>query len=178
MIFPNSSQNNPRSGHYYDNVQITLYQGSSTGSIEQELSTTFWVNLVVTQKIDISIVDEGGVFNQSSTSKVLDFGNMQQYQTMGADLMVVSNSPYQIFVSSMNNGKLKNSTSTIDYELKVNSSTVNLGSSSSSAQLIATGSPTSQIGSRYNMKFKILSDTTSKLAGLYQDVLTVTAVAN
>jgi hypothetical protein len=105
---------------------------------------------------------------------------LSQHQEKGADLRVMSNGPYQIKMSSLNNGKLKNSQNieTISYALRINGSNVALFNSAGNPVTIGSGTATSAAGDRYNLKIKILENTTQKSAGLYQDVLTITAIAN
>src|SRR5690606_8520894 len=100
-------------------------------------------------------------------------------QEKGADLRVVSNGPYRLKVSSQNNGKLKRSQGdTISYSLRVNNQSVTLSSSATGPVNIGQGDCTSEAGDRYNLKVKITENTSQKAAGIYQDVITITAIAN
>ncbi len=177
---PGVLDNAARSGTYYDILQVRIYgYNQSSGNYLFEESDTFTVVFYVPKKIQISLLDEGGVFDASSTSKILDFGILSQNQEKGADLRVLANGSYQIKVSSLNNGKLKLSQGdTIAYSLKVNNSPVSLLSSASSPVSIGSGDATSSGGDKFNLKIKITENTTHKSAGMYQDVLTITAIAN
>ena len=175
---PGLSSTTVRSGYYYDVIQASMYS-LTNGSLDFEraenLSLVFYVN----QNLHISIIDEGGTFDSNSTSKILDFGYLTQNAEQGADVRVLSNGSYQLKVSSQNNGKLKlNEANTIAYSLRVNGSPVNLSSSSSTPVQIASGEATSNAGDLYNLKVKITEDTQIKSAGLYQDIITITAIAN
>ncbi len=172
-------QSTPVAGVYNDNVQVALYSHSGNGNLSFEEVRTFTVSLIVSKKVNLSLVDEGQPFDASSTTKVLDFGLIEKGQIKGADLRVVSNTPYQVRVSSQNGGALKLGTSAINYQMRVNSSNVSIGSSSGSGVVIGQGNyPTNSAGDVYNLKFEVLTDTTNLIGGLYQDVITVTAIAN
>lgn len=175
---PGKSTSNIASGYYYDVVQASIYtidNGNLTFEMNDNLTLLFYVN----QTLQVSIIDEGGTFDAGSTSKVLDFGFLTQNAVKGADLRVVSNGSYQIRVSSQNNGQLKLSAGDlIAYSLTVNGSSVNLSSSAGSPVQIGSGDATSSAGDLFNLKVKITEATTNKSAGMYQDILTITAIAN
>lgn len=177
---PGLLDNASRSGTYYDILQVRIYgYNPSSNNYLFEASDTFTVVFYVPKKIQISLLDEGEAFDASSTSKVLDFGILSQNQEKGADLRVIANGPYQIKVSSLNNGNLKLSQGdTIAYSLKVNNSPVSLLNSASAPVSIGSGDATPSSGDKYGLKIKITESTTNKSAGMYQDVLTITAIAN
>lgn len=174
-----STQTNQRAGLYYDGVQVSIYRVESNGSVEFEKTQNFNVYINIPTSLNVSLVSEGDPFNISSTSKILDFGSLEENETLGADVIVNSNTPYQLRMSSFNNGKLSNGTSTINYQLSVNNNSVNLSSSKTSPVTIGTGSgPTSTSGTRYNTKVKILAVPDEAQTGLYTDSITITAIAN
>lgn len=175
---PGKTGNSIPAGYYYDAVQASLYTVND-GVLIFETNANLSLLFYVTQVVQVSIVDEGGTFDAGSTSKVLDFGFLTQNAEKGADLRVVSNGSYQLKISSQNNGQLKLSAGDlISYSLKVNGATINLASSAGTPVQIGTGSATSNAGNLYNLKVKILEATTNKSAGMYQDILTITAIAN
>lgn len=169
-----------RSGTYYDIVQASVYGfNESSGNYFFEETTNFTVVIYVPKKVYVSILDEGGVFDASSTSKVLDFGNLALNQERGADLRIMSNGSYQLKLSSQNNGNLKLSNGdTVAYALRVNGSNVSLNGTSNSPVTIGSGDATSSQGERYNLKVRITESTDNKSAGMYQDIITITAIAN
>lgn len=174
------TQNYPRSDYYWDIVQVNLYSYAGNKGWVFEQSTNLTLLFVVTDKINISLVDEGGAFDVSATAKVLDFGIMTQYLEKGVDLRVMSNTPYQIKASSANNSVMKHTSQngSVNYTLKVNGSAIPLGSSSGSPVTIGSGNETSTSGDKFNLRFQIQSNTTNLPAGLYQDQITITAIAN
>lgn len=166
------------SGTYYDVIQAQIYSNLN-GNLDYERSESITFVFVVTKNIDISLVDENAQFDPNSTTKVLDFGNITQGDEKGADLRVVSNTPYQVRMSAMNNGVLRYSPSaSISYSMKVNGSTVGLSSSASSPVTFGSGNATSAAGDRYNLRIQITGSTNGLPAGLYQDAVTITAIAN
>jgi hypothetical protein len=165
-------------GYYYDVVQASVYS-INNGFLIFEVTDNVTLLFYVNQTIQVSIVDEGGTFDASSTSKVLDFGYLSQNAEKGADLRVVANGSYVIKVSSQNNGQLKlSSGDLISYSLRVNGSPVNLSGSSGNPVQIGSGDATSNAGDLYNLKVKITESTANKAAGMYQDIVTITAIAN
>jgi hypothetical protein len=174
-----ASLNATSAGTYTDNIQVALY-GYNPNSQKYSFArvTTFTVTFIVSKKVDISVVDEGAAYDHSSTSKVLDFGLLEMNAERGADVRVVSNTPYQVQLSSTNNGVLKLGTSTISYQMKSNGANINLLSSQTAPVTIGSGTMTQTTGDRYNLKFKIIEDVDNKSSGLYQDVITITAIAN
>lgn len=174
-----SSQSNPRAGVYRDFVELSLYRLTNSNRLYHELSRYFQVTINISYRIDISLVNEGDPFNKNSTSKVMDFGNLEVNQELGADIVVDSNTSYAIRMSSLNNGQLKNGSSSVTYSLRVGSNSVNLTNSSTNPVTVATGNgPTSEAGDRYNVKVRITNIPSNPDPGMYQDSITITAIAN
>lgn len=174
-----SSQTNPRAGVYRDLVELSVYAIRNNGSLNYELTRYFQVTINIPYRVNISLVNEGDPFNENSTSKVLDFGNLEENEELGADIVIDSNTSYSVRMSSLNNGQLKNGTSAVSYSVRVGSNTVNLGNSSTSPVTVATGNgPTSEAGARYNVKVRITNIPANPDPGVYQDSITITAIAN
>lgn len=172
-----ASQNFPSSGNYVDNIQASLYNIRSNGTLVLSDTKNFSVTFIVNKKIEISLVDEGAPSDPTSTTKILDFGNLEQNLEKAADLRVVSNTPYQVWVSAYNRGNLKHAQGEgISYSMKVNNYSIPL--SIGLPWPIGVGNETSSSGDRYNMRFKITESTEGKPTGLYQDIITITAAAN
>lgn len=175
---PGKANSNISAGYYYDVVQATIYSldgNTLTYNANDNLTLLFYVD----QTLQVSIIDEGGTFNAGATSKVLDFGILTQNAEKGADLRVVSNGSYQLRISSQNNGRLNlPAGDQITYSLRVNGSNVNLAGSSGSPVQIGSGDATPGAGDLFNLKVRITESTSNKSAGMYQDILTITAIAN
>jgi spore coat protein U-like protein len=173
------AQNYPPIGTYTDNLNIVVWVVKN-GTFRFDDTANLAVTFIVPTRLDISLVDEGGTFDASSTSKVFDFGNLSLNQEKAADLRVLSNTPYQLRMSSQNAGSLKQGTNnSVSYSILVNGLTVNLAGSNNTPVHFANGNGLSGInGDRFNVRVRITENTTDKLAGLYQDVITITAIAN
>lgn len=169
-----------RSGTYYDVVQASIYgYNQNNGNYSFEENSNFTVVIYVPKKVYVSILDEGDIFDPSATSKVLDFGILEQNLEKGADLRVMTNGSYQLKLSSQNNGNLKSARNeTIAYALRVNGSPVSLTGTAGSPVSIGSGDTTTAQGDKYNLRIKITESTSNKSAGVYQDVITITAIAN
>ena len=179
VSIPGVSNGTVKSGTFVDTVQISIYgynENSGKYLFEETLGLTLL--FVVPKIVQISVVDEGGEFNENSTTKVLDFGILAKGQEKGADLRVVSNSSYKLNVTSLNGGVLKQSGgSTIKYTMKVNGAGVQLPAGGSQT-FLGSGDETNSAGDRFNLSFQITDSTVNLPAGLYQDNLTITATAN
>lgn len=177
---PGLKSNNLKRGLYYDNLQVSIYgYNESSGKYLFEEATTFTLLTFIPQRVQISIIDEGRSFDPSSTSKTLNFGLLSQNQERSADVRVVSNGSYRLKLSSQNNSRLKlPQGDTIAYSLNVNGNNVSLNGSSANPVTIGYGETTSEAGDRYNLRVRILESTTHKSAGVYQDAVTITAIAN
>lgn len=176
-----TSQNQYDAGTYTDNVQVSFYAvDASNGNLSLADVETFTISIIVATKINISVVDEGASYDASSTSKVLNFGYLSTNQEKAADIRVVSNTPYKIQLSSQNNGSLSNPArnSSISYAMKINGNAVTLAGSQATPVTVGQGNRTSSAGDRYNTKVTITGQTEDKHAGSYEDVITITAIAN
>lgn len=173
-----SSQGSLTGGTYTDNIQIRVYSRDNNGNLLLEEVQPFSINIIVPVNMAVSIVDEGGSHNASSTAKVLNFGNLATNQEMGCDIMVSSSTAYQVKLSSLNNGVMKRSTSTLAYQLRVNNTPYSLTSSASTPVTVGSGAANGSTPARFNVKVKITGATTSLPAGDYEDTITITAIAN
>ncbi len=174
-----STQTNQKAGVYSDMVQIAVYRQEDDDSLHFEFSQNFQVNITIPVSLSISLVNEGDPFNQNATTKVLDFGILEVNQELSADIVASSNTPYSIRVSSLNNGAMVNHESRVGYSMKVNNIGVPLNSSKDIPVTIATSTEPSPVaGSRYNLKIRVTDLPETPSPGLYQDSITITAIAN
>ena len=176
---PGQDNNLLLAGTYVDVVQVSIYgYNENSGKYLFDEAANLTTVLYVPKKVQVSILDEGQAFDAASTSKTLDFGIMEQNQEKGADLRILSNGSYRLNLSSLNNGRLVQGTNSVAYSLRVNGSSVALTSSAGNPVQIGSGNITGQAGHLYNLKVKITESVANKSAGLYQDVITITAIAN
>jgi hypothetical protein len=173
-----TNQNFPPKGIYSDNLQVAIWTIKQSVFVFDQV-TNLAISLVVPTRLDISLVDEGAPFNANSTSKVFDFGNLAQNVQRSGDLRVMSNTPYQLRISSQNGGVLKKGLDTLAYSFLVNNSVIGLAGSANSPISFATGTGNSGLsGDRFNIVVKITEGTSSKAAGIYEDIISITAIAN
>lgn len=176
---PGQNNNLLLAGTYVDILQVSIYgYNENSGKYLFDEAANLTTVFLVPKKVQVSLLDEGQAFDASSTSKTMDFGIMQQNQEKGADLRILSNGSYRLNLSSLNNGKLVQGTQSVTYSLRVNGSSVSLSSSANNPVQIGSGTITGQAGDLYNLKVKIGESVANKNAGLYQDVITITAIAN
>lgn len=175
-----TTSNFKRAGTYTDIVPINIYNIKLGGQPNFQKVQNLTLSFVIPQFLHLSIVPEGGTFDVNATALTMDFGSLDLNKELGADLRVVSNTSYQVKLSSQNNGNLKNTSlnSLVSYQLKVGSNTINLTNSATTPVSVASGSlVTSSAGDRYNIKVKI-TETNLRPAGAYQDLITITTIAN
>lgn len=173
-----SSQGTLASGTFTDNIIIRVFSVRNNGTETFEENQPFSVNLLNNVNIEVSIVSEGGQHNPSSTALVLDFGNLATNAELGADIRVSSNTPYQVRLSSLNNGALTRNTSSLAYALMVNNTIYSLASSSSTPVTVGNGTATGSTPARFNVKVRITGGTSGLVAGEYTDTITITTIAN
>jgi len=174
-----TTQNYPPRGTYTDNLQVVIWTINQPGFVFDRI-TNLAVTIVVPSRLDISLVDEGAPFDVNSTSRIFNFGNLAQNQQRSGDLRVLSNTPYQLRISSQNGGLLRQGQNhSVAYSLSINNSPINLSSSTNSPVNFASGTGTSgNSGDRFNVVVRITENTSSKIAGLYEDTISITAIAN
>jgi spore coat protein U-like protein len=180
----------PRAGVFEDHISVQAYQGSYLPNQNYGLEDSKTLNLYVNvaQSIAISLVDTNAPHNSAQTSKTLDFGVLEENEQMSFDIRLVSNTAHILYVSSVNNGKLKRvggsgsgsaANAEIAYEFYGNNSSSATwlgGSSSSNVGLLWNYNTTPAGGTRYPVRIKIKS-VTNKTPGEYQDSLTLSVVS-
>lgn len=172
------TQNYPPKGTYTDNLNVVVWVVKN-GNYNFDAATNLAISIIVPTRLDISLVDEGGTFDANSVNKVFDFGNLSQNQVMRADLIVRSNTPYRLKMTSQNGSKLKQgSVGSVNYLITSNGNNVDV-SNGNTEVIFANGNGTAGVnGDRFALAVKINEATTNKVAGLYQDTITITAIAN
>ncbi len=167
----------PRFGTYSQSFELRVYNGAFNSSAQDD-HQAFDLLYTVSRAIDLSVVDSGGAFNASNTSKTLDFGALSAGAQRSADLILKFNAGYQIRLSSTNAGKLKRTggTEVIPYTLTLDGSSVPL-SSTPTAALIGNGTSPAG-GQRFPMQVTIGAFGGSQVPGSYQDEITITVISN
>lgn len=145
------------------------------------LSTTknFQVSLNIPAEIDISLVTPGGTFDPTRTSYTMDFNVITLGDTRQVDLKVKSNAGYSLSLSSQNGSQLKHvgQNFNIPYQMKVNGA-VRQFSGASVPLVIGTGTGITPVtGVNFSLSME-MGNPANKLAGSYEDVITVIATSN
>lgn len=173
----------PAAGAYFDDIQVQAYSGTYTNINGFEGYRDMFIYIVVLKFTSISLVDSGGTYDPTKTSKTLDFGELATGEELSFDVRVVSNAGYRLKISSSNNGLLKfsggsGSPSEISYSFYSNGSQIALDNSSSSPVTIASGSGvTPAQGAKVPIRIVIGTVDSTKLPGTYQDYIILTTIA-
>ena len=164
-------------GYYSDTLRAYLYSGTlSDYHFETSQSVTF--SYYVQSAIALSLVDTGAPFNEYSTDRSINFGEMSTGLSQNFDTVIKSNAGYKLFFTSENGGKMMHSTlgAYVPYTTKINGTTVTLVPNT--AVQVASGygiTPTA--GQRLNVNLT-LGTINTKPAGSYSDFITVTVQSN
>lgn len=169
-----------RAGTYSDSVLVTASEDDYLSAIPPEVSQPLLINIVVPQMISISLVDSGALHNNSSTSKILDFGELTEGEELGFDVRVVSNAGFTLSVSSANNQflQLENETNSasnkIGYDFYASNLQRNLTSSLSTPVNISSGVGSTPIQGVSVPIRVIINNVENKNSGIYKDYVTFT----
>ncbi len=183
IMAPISASSPPRSGSYIDVIQVQAYSGTYTNINSYEGYRDLYVYLNVAKFVSLSLVDTGGAYDAGSVSKTLDFGVMDENETLGFDVRIVSNAGYILKASSNNNGLLKRVGSTgigseISYTFYANNSIKSLSSSSGTPVTLASGTGRTASGGALVPIKVVIGNVATKDAGTYQDYLTLSVISN
>jgi spore coat protein U-like protein len=124
----------------------------------------------------LSLVDVGSPFDPADTHQTMDFGELTTGESLEADLKVLANSGYRVYMESENKGKLKNlsENTTIKYTMYINNRKKSLKGKKSK---VAEGRDSTPVeGDNYRLKVQIGNVSGAK-AGTYTDNITITAEA-
>lgn len=177
LAIPYASATSPtiaKAGTYTDQFTMHAYDGTN---IDNSYTVTLTINVPVIT--NISLVSTGGAFNAADVSETLNFSVLAENATRSFDLRVETNAGYEIKFTSQNNGVMKHLdtsvTTTIPYTVTVNSTAYSLVGSNPTGIVVATSGEESGLAGINNpVTFKI-GNVANKVAGSYQDVITVTA---
>lgn len=168
----------PPSGEFSDTVVVTLYRGTLS-SFERIASANIQFVAYVSAEMGLSVVSRGGSYDASATSAALNFGSLTPRQRLGADLLVRSNVPYSLYLSSEGGGKLTRSdaysSEAVPYTCRVNSMPVVLAVS----ETTRVGNADQSIinGDRYEIEIDI-GDFWNLTEGVFTDTIRITIASN
>jgi spore coat protein U-like protein len=176
LTVPNLGRTVLPKGNYTDLITATARPDRNN---VVSTNRNFQVSLNIPAEIDISLVNSGGVFDPTKTSFTMDFNVISVGDTREVDLKVKSNAGYSLSLSSQHGGSIKHQTGnyTIPYQMKVNGG-IRQFSGPGVPLVIGTGTGnTPASGVNFSISMEI-GDPSNKLAGPYEDVITVTATSN
>jgi hypothetical protein len=174
-------------GNYENQFHVQLWTRAvgSSGAYSLANDENFTMRYVINQNLALSLVSTGAPFNMTDTSESVDFGFLSQNQTRSFDLVVGSNLPYSLSLSSQRNARLLRQGGSlavvadrVAYQLKLSAtaytSQVTLTNFPYTSPVISPP-PNTQL--RIPMEVKILDNTSAKNQGPYADVITLTVTA-
>ena len=163
-------------GTYTDSFIINAYEGTDPAAFADPpaASTTVNVNITVPKMIWLALVDTGGVFQDSATTKSIEFGTLTPGKVSRFDMRVRTNAGYQVNISSLNNGNMKHVTGTslVPYTMTVNGASTDL---TGATPVLNSGGQTTLSGLGYPVRIVIGATGNMPLAGEYRDTVTITA---
>lgn len=182
-LAPLNANSPPRSGMYVDIVQVQAYSGFYTDIRDYEGFRDLNIYINVPKYVSLSLVDAGEVYDESKTSKTLDFGELEESEQLSFDVRVVANAGYILSVSSSNNGLLKRidgsgPKSEISYGFYVNNSKKSLSSSAGSPVTIASAPGRTPSGGAQVPVRVAIESVDDKDPGNYQDYITLSVISN
>lgn len=164
-------------GVYTDVVPVHIYRVRNNGQITHQTTRYLTLSFNLPRYAELSLVPENAPHNPSSTSFVMDFGELQPQEVLGADLRVVGNVGFGVMMSSMNGGKLLGGSNSVPYQISVANRGYFTLSPAGAQYMVATRqSGTNTSGERYNLKVRI-GHFSNLPGGDYQDVITITVQA-
>jgi spore coat protein U-like protein len=173
----------PKSGTYFDNVQVQSYYGTwnNIGGFDGYRDLYVYIN--VSKFVSLALVDTGGTYDSSKTSRTLDFGELTESEEMSFDVRIQSNAGYILKISSANNGILKRTSGTgvkseIGYDFYASSSKKTLSSSASNPVTIASATGATAAGGAQVPIRVVIKSVLDKDPGTYQDYLTLSVISN
>jgi spore coat protein U-like protein len=183
QLAPIDASEPPYAGTYYDNVQVQGYTGTYTNINAYEGMGNLQIYINVPKFTSLSLVDTGGAYDGSQTSKTQDFGELSENEELIFDVRIVSNAGYILKVSSANNGILNRIDGTgiksqISYDFYSSGTKRTLTSSASSPVTIATATGRTASGGAQVPIRVVINSVQDKDPGTYQDYVTLSVISN
>ncbi|MEI6875545.1 MAG: spore coat protein U domain-containing protein [Spirochaetota bacterium] len=171
----------PYSGIYQDVLVLNLYQGTPDNHGPSVGTASVTVTLAMPAVMDMSLARTGGAFLEGIPSLNLDFGALSIGEIRSADLIVRSNTPYSLSVSSQFGSTLMNvdsaSTGMVPLQFKVKGVVFSLAQGALTPLVsVATPPPADSAGERFDLLFTV-GDFDLAPAGNYRNVLSFTLTA-
>lgn len=172
-----------KDGSYTDTYTMNVYEGSdpTLAGATPVVSVTVTLTVTVPKMINLSLVNTGGAFDQSSINRNIDFGNLAAGQSSTFDLRIRTNAGFSVTFSSGGNGVMHRPPATtgpgVPYTMYVNGVALNLSSSAGTPVVGLSGSGETPLqGLGYPVQVVIGSFTNALLVGgQHQDSILITA---
>ncbi|HAR41322.1 MAG TPA: hypothetical protein DCS07_01615 [Bdellovibrionales bacterium] len=168
------------SGSFTDSFTLNVYEGADPLTwVTPVATTTVTLTINIPKIIALSLLDGGGAFDESKTTKNINFGTLAPGQNSSMDIRMRSNAGYEVRFSSANNGSMKHTAGAalVPYLFYVNGVQLNMSNSLAVPVLgLSSNGTTLQTGSAYPINVRIGAFVGSgRVAGSYSDQITVTA---
>jgi spore coat protein U-like protein len=180
---PINANTPPLSGTYIDVIQVQSYSGTYSNIKKFQGYRDLYIYLNVAKFVSLSLIDSGGAYDAGRVSKTLDFGEIEENETLGFDVRIVSNSGYILKISSSNNGLLKRTgasgaRSEVNYDFYANNTKKSLSSSAGNPVSLDSGTGVTSSGGALVPIKVVIGNVTDKDSGTYQDYLTLSVISN
>jgi len=163
-------------GYLTDSFDITVYEGD-LNNYTQLMSSSVTIAMEAPRIAALSVVEQGGAFNESKTDITMDFGWLTPRAERNADIIVQANLPYSLTLNSINRGFLepqqRSIKDNISYSCFVDGTEIDLSVSNIE---IGSAEISDENGDRYALKF-IIGDFWDIASGTYEDSIRVTLSA-
>ena len=164
-------------GTYTDAFVISAYEGVDPSLFVNPADATapVAISVLIEKQINLSFIDLGGVFQDNSVTKNIEFGSLRTGNVSRFNMAVRTNAGFSITLASTNAGQFKHSTSAtfIPYAVTVN----NVAADLSGVTPVVNGSgQTSLSGLVYPVRVTIGATGSLPIAGTYSDSIVVTAI--
>lgn len=162
-------------GYYNDLIPINFYGVRNNGSTVYQRSAYVNIQIIIPRFAELSIGPSGSSHDPSNTQYTMDFGTIQNNESLDASLIVKGNVGFGIYMSSMNGGKMVNKNSFIHYLIQVgNSNVIGLNNPGQNYYITQRNSATSQSGENFPVNIQLQSLSPNAESGNYTDVITIT----
>lgn len=165
-------------GNFRDQIQLNIYSVSANGSLVYQNSKNLNIRIKVPKFIEISLGRVGSTHDPSQTQYIMNFGTIQNNESLSANLIVKGNVGFDINMSSVNGGRLVNGNSFITYLISLGSSgNISLTNPGQVYFMDSRCTGTTDTGESYPINVSLGALSTNAAAGNYEDTVTITVSA-
>lgn len=162
-------------GYYNDLIPISIYNIKNNGDLVFQRTVFVNIQIIIPRYVELSVGSLGTNHDPTQTSHVVDFGTIQDNEVQSARLSIKGNVGFGVYMSSMNGGKLINDTSSINYQVKLDTTNYQtLSNPNQQYYITQKNTGTAQSGDHYIVSLKLGSLPQNAKNGTYEDTITVT----